>query len=218
MKRNVRGADAVAMRDRRQPLDVSAQQPAERLGLGLAELREVGRHVRDRAMVLADLHARAGLLDRGRVSVGAQRRRQPRWSIFGLGRREHRAVARLRRRQPAARELGQGGVAALVAQVGQRGTSKIVVRVRERRAPRVGEGEQLRGSAASTSLAADPTLRRLAHLPVGDQRVEMAADRRWSQPEPRAQRDRTLRAVLVQRACHPVAAGTSEWIVGAMWG
>src|SRR3984885_7510534 len=55
--RDVRGADPVAVRDRSQALHRRAQQPAERLGLRLAQLRELGRHVRDRAVMLAQLLA-----------------------------------------------------------------------------------------------------------------------------------------------------------------
>src|ERR1700755_318505 len=54
---DVRGADAVAGRDRSEPLHRRAEQPAERLGFGLAQLRELGGHVRDRAVVLAELLA-----------------------------------------------------------------------------------------------------------------------------------------------------------------
>src|SRR3954447_5329608 len=82
---DVRGADAVAVRDRSEPLHRRAQQPAESLGLGLAQLRELGRHVRDRAVVLSELRSASfkpgtgALSDRGRgargrgVAVGGQR-------------------------------------------------------------------------------------------------------------------------------------------------
>ena len=51
----MRGADAIAVRDRGQPLHRRAEQPAECLGLRLAQLRELGGHVGDRAVVLAEL-------------------------------------------------------------------------------------------------------------------------------------------------------------------
>src|SRR5215467_12484436 len=54
---DMRGADAVAVRDRSEPPHRGAEQPAESLGFRLAELRELGRHVRDRAVVLAKLLA-----------------------------------------------------------------------------------------------------------------------------------------------------------------
>jgi len=52
---DVRGADAVAVGDRSQPLYRAAQQPAEGLGLRLTQLRELLGHVRDRAVMLAQL-------------------------------------------------------------------------------------------------------------------------------------------------------------------
>jgi hypothetical protein len=69
----VGGADAVAVRDRSEPLHRRAQQPAESLGFGLAQLRELGRHVRDRAVVLAELLAgfRLEAADGGRRAADA---------------------------------------------------------------------------------------------------------------------------------------------------
>ena len=68
VRRDVGRADTVAVGDGGQPLDVGAEQPGERLGLGLAQLGELLGHVGDRAVVLAQLltegAARAG---RGRV-------------------------------------------------------------------------------------------------------------------------------------------------------
>src|SRR5579859_2744590 len=66
---DVRGADAVAVRDRSEPLHRRVQQPAESLGFCLAQLRELGRDVRDRAVVLAELLPRRGS-DRGRGTRG----------------------------------------------------------------------------------------------------------------------------------------------------
>ena len=70
--RDVRGADPVAVGDGRQSLDVGAQHLLERPGLGLAQLRELGRDVRDRAVVLADLDAGA------RRALGASQRSRAR--------------------------------------------------------------------------------------------------------------------------------------------
>ena len=47
----------VAVGDGGQTLDVGAEQLGERGRLGLAQLRELGRDVRDRAVVLAELVA-----------------------------------------------------------------------------------------------------------------------------------------------------------------
>ena len=53
----MRGADAIAVRDGGQPLGVGAQDLLQRAGFGLAQLWELGRDVRDRAVVLAELDA-----------------------------------------------------------------------------------------------------------------------------------------------------------------
>lgn len=71
---NVGGAHAVAMRDRGQPLHVRAEQPRERLGLGVAQLRKLLGNMRHRAVVLTQLLTidDRGLGRRCRVSVGRQ--------------------------------------------------------------------------------------------------------------------------------------------------
>ena len=56
---DVGGADAVAVGDGGQALDVGAEQPRERPRLGLAQLRELRGDVGDRAVVLAELPAGA---------------------------------------------------------------------------------------------------------------------------------------------------------------
>ena len=53
--RDVSRADAVAVGDGGEPLDVHAEDPREELGLDLAQLREPLRHVSHRAVVLAQL-------------------------------------------------------------------------------------------------------------------------------------------------------------------
>lgn len=55
--RDERRADAVSVRDGGEALDVGAQELGEDLGLRLAELWELLGHVRDRAVVLAELFA-----------------------------------------------------------------------------------------------------------------------------------------------------------------
>jgi hypothetical protein len=56
----MRGADPVTMSDRGEALHGSSEQAAERLGLRLAKLGILGRHVGDRAMVLTELFSPAG--------------------------------------------------------------------------------------------------------------------------------------------------------------
>ena len=60
----MRGAHPVAVRDGGQALHVGADQTGDHRGLGLAQLGELGGHVRHRAVVLAQLPAGR---DRGRV-------------------------------------------------------------------------------------------------------------------------------------------------------
>ena len=53
--RDAGGADAVAVGDGGQPLHVAAEDLADRLGLGLAQLGELVGDVGDRAVLLAQL-------------------------------------------------------------------------------------------------------------------------------------------------------------------
>ncbi len=55
-----RGADMLAVGERGQALDVDSEQARERVGLGVTELRELGRDVLHRAMPLAQLHTGQG--------------------------------------------------------------------------------------------------------------------------------------------------------------
>ena len=117
-ERDVRGARAVAVDDRRQPLHVGAQDLGEGLPLGFAQLRELLGHMRHRAVMLAELDA----VDRpahrcrgGRVAGLGQRPGHPVGSRFnvvgavGYSRQDacrygaaRRCGRRRRRRSPAA--------------------------------------------------------------------------------------------------------------------
>jgi len=126
----VRSARAVAVDDRRQPLHVGAQDLGERFTLGLAQLGELLRDVRYRAVVLAQLNA----VDRpshrrhsGRVAGLRQRGRNP----VGLGFNVARPFAYSRKDAvyTASREGADGVVAADLPQLAHRGNRKVVVRV-----------------------------------------------------------------------------------------
>ena len=76
-----RGADVLAMGERRQALDVNSEQAREGVGLGVTELWKLGRHMLNRTMPLAQLNSgeRRALSDRSRgcrKPVGGQCRRQ----------------------------------------------------------------------------------------------------------------------------------------------
>ena len=73
--RDVGGADAVAVGDGGQSLDMRAEQAGEDLGLGLAQLRELLGDVRDRAVVLAQLLPRSRAAARPGASWQRSRRR-----------------------------------------------------------------------------------------------------------------------------------------------
>src|SRR6266702_1936278 len=155
---DVRGADAVAVRDRSEPLHRRAEQPAERLGLGLAQLRELGRHVRDRAVVLAQLLAALSLdppADRGRrargrgVAVGGQRLGQCLDPAGQVSPGHRGRVSALQVRYLPAGELGDRVRARRLGQEAQRAAGQVVVGVLERAAARVGDDEDLGRAAAA---------------------------------------------------------------------
>ena len=193
------------MGDSRQPLHVRAEQPAERFCLGLAQLRKVGGNVGDRAMVLAHLHASTGLLGGSGVAVGTERGGQRGRAVLGRDIGEHGAIPSFDRGEPAMRELGESRVTTGIAQVAERCDGKIVVRVRESLTSVVRQSEQLGRPPAPARLATNLALGRLANVPGCDQRIEMTADGGGGEPEPRAQRDRALGPVLIERPGDPIA-------------
>ena len=52
-----RGANVLSMGEGREALDVNSEQARKRVGLGVAELWELGRHMLNGAMSLAQLHS-----------------------------------------------------------------------------------------------------------------------------------------------------------------
>src|SRR5579863_5109502 len=150
---HVRRADPVAVRDGRQPLHRGAEQPGERFRLRLAQLRELGRDVRDRAMVLAELLAAAGPQRRGAgrrggVTVRGQRLRE-RGDLVRAGRRHRRPVPALQFGHLPAGELGDRFWPRRLGEEAERAGGQVVVGVLERAAARVGDREQLGRAAAA---------------------------------------------------------------------
>ena len=76
IERHVRGAGAVSVDDRGQPLHVSTQHLGERFPLGLAQFRELLGDVRHRAVMLAELYS----VDRS-AHRGCRWRRTRPWSV-----------------------------------------------------------------------------------------------------------------------------------------
>ena len=201
----MRRTNAVAVRDRGQPLHVRAQHSAKHLGLGLAQLREIGGHMRDRAMVLAHLHARAGLVRRRGVSIGGQHGGQfSRTPISGHVDQRAR-IPGFEAIKPLPREGCHRTLATRRPQIEEGGHSDVVVGVPERRLPSVSEREQPGRSTPAAKLAADLALRHLAHLSGRDQRIEVPAHGCGSEPEDRTQCDGALRTMLMQGPGDPIA-------------
>jgi hypothetical protein len=193
----VRGADAVAVRDRSEPLHRGAEQPAERLGFRLAQLRELGRHVRDRAVVLAELLAGFGLdpaADHGRgrgargrsVAVGGQRLGQGLDPAGQVAPGHRGRVPALQVGHLPAGELGDRLRARRLGQETQRVAGQVVVGVLERAAARVGDDEDL-GRAAAAPVPVRPGRPGLDEA-LGQQVVQVAPDRGRREPEPAAER------------------------------
>src|SRR5689334_22260300 len=197
---DVRGADAVAVRDRSEPPYRGAKQPAESLGLGLAELRELGRHVRHRAVVLAELRRTFADPDRGRgargrgVAVGGQRLGQRLDPAGQLSPGHRRRVPALQVGHLPAGELGDRLRARRLGQETQRTAGQVVVGVLEGTAARVGDDKHL-GRAAPAPVPVGPGRPGLDEA-LGQQVVQMAADGGGREPEPAAERGRGGRPEL----------------------
>ncbi len=124
-------AYAVAVRDGGEPLDVRTEKPDEHLRLGLAQLREIRCDMGDRAVVLADLDAGAGLLCGRGVAIGGERRSQLSRTPISGDLHQRSGVASLQAVQALPREGAHGGVAAGVPQVVEGLDRDVVVGVRE---------------------------------------------------------------------------------------
>lgn len=198
------GAHPVTVGDSGQPLHVHTQEPGEHLGLGLAQLRELGGDVADRAVVLTDLVARADRLHRRSVSLGVERRGERpcgcRHGVeaVGTGTRggDHTAG-------PVHREGADGGLAPGGMQKPQGCGGEVVIGVREAFAARVGQREGLGRTAAP------PGARRLVLASgdpvVGEQAVEVPTDGGRAEAQARSERCGGLRAVLEQAGDDGVA-------------
>ena len=183
VERHVRGAGAVAVDDRGQPLHVGAQHLGERLPLGLAQLRELLGDVRHRAVMLAELYA----VDRpahrgggGGVAGLGQCVGDPIDSGFNvvgsLGYSRQDGV------DAAPREGADGVVAADFAELTHRRDRQVVVGVAQLGAARGGQPVALGGPAAAAVLPRrGGTGLRIAGL---EQRVEVPAHARGGDAEP----------------------------------
>jgi cytochrome c oxidase assembly protein subunit 15 len=197
----VRSADAVAVGDCREALDVRAEQPRERLGFGLTQLGELLGDVCHRAVVLAQLFTGPGRCghDRGRVAVDRQ----------GLGQRFGllpRAGDCIDRRLIALFELGDASPSELpdeldspgVCQETQRADGKIVVGLLEGIAAGLRDDKDL-GRASPPAMPMYSCLPALDHA-LGLQGVQVASDRRGCEPQSGGEGCGRRRAVLQDRS------------------
>ncbi len=187
---DVRGADTIAVGDRSEALHRRAEQPAERLGFRLAQLRELGRHVRDRAVVLAELLPRRRP-DRGRgarggrVAVRRQRLGQRLDPFCEVTLSDDRRVPPLQVGQLPAGELGDGVLSRRLGQEPQRARGQVIIGVLKRAAPVIGDDEHL-GWPASAPVPVGPGRPGLDQA-LGQEVVQVPPDGGRGEPEPAAQ-------------------------------
>jgi hypothetical protein len=166
--------------DGRQPLNVRAEHALEGSRLGLAQLRELGGDVRNWAVVLTQLHAGAGVLGTGSVSLAGQRHGQgfdPAFATPRIRPDGHRRGDRgLERARPMGSEFGNGSLATGFPQIAQGRRGQVVIGVRERRPPGVGQRVGT-GRPPAPSTATGPGVA-LGQEVVGYQGVQMAPDGR----------------------------------------
>ncbi len=195
-------ADSVPVGDGGEPLDRGSEQSPERLGLRLAKLRKLGRHVRHRAVVLAELLPTAGRGDaRGcGIAISGQCLREGLRARGGGRRIDDRPVPQLQIRDLLAREFGHRLLAAGPGQEPQRATREIVVRVLKRAPPGIGDGEQLRRSAPASATVC-PGCLHLDHA-VAEQDIKVPPDRGRGEPEPAAERECGDRPVFEDQPGH----------------
>jgi hypothetical protein len=195
------GARGVTACDGREPLYVGAEEFGECRRLDLAQLGELRRDVRDRAVVLAELlpcpdppRRRSVTLPgegvgEGLRAVGHRRHAEQLWPVP-----VHHA------RHAALRELADRGLPRGLRDEPDGRDGQVVVGVAEPGAPGLGQQPQL-GGPAPAPLA---TSRRVAHarLTVGDQGVEVPADRGRADLEGLRDRGRGDRSPLEQQPRH----------------
>jgi len=195
---------AVAVRDRGKPLDVRTEEPHEHLRLCLAQLREISCDVRDRAVVLADLNARASLLGGRGVAVGRERRSQFGRTSISWHLCQRCRIANFETVQALPRERAHRRIATGVSQIAEGLDRNVVIGVPKQCVAVVGQGEELRRAAAAPKLTANLALGDLAYPPRRDQRVEVAANRCGCEAKAGTQRTCALGAAIVQGPGDPV--------------
>jgi hypothetical protein len=193
------------MGDRGQALNVGTEHPFERASLGRTQFWELGRNVRNRAVVLAELHTSRGSLRGRSVSVRGEGLGQ-RLGAFGVrGTRVDVGGQRFGQRLgPVLGEGHDGVLSPVLTQIAQRGGGEIVVGVRERRASLVGDGVRPGRTAAATTH--DTAWLALDQVAVVDECIEVPADRGGRQAQLVGQCCRALRPALEHEPGNGVAS------------
>lgn len=149
----------------------------ENFRLGLAQLRELSRHVSYRAVVLAQLLAHSDVTGRRSVALPGQRGRKGLGPFGGCGLGHDRRPVPVHERVDTA--LREGAHSLFPTRLGEepdRGDREVVVGVAELGASGISEQEELRGTATTAlGLARSVPRDRLA---VREQCVDVTAHRR----------------------------------------
>ena len=189
-----------------------AEESLERVGLGIAQLGELGRDMAHRAVVLAELRPALGVVRNGGISVVGEAIGERVESIEwrhgiqgGLVARHHLVGALLR-------ESAQGIVAPMRAEISQGADREVVVCDIEYVTAIVGEGEHPRGApAAARRRGTEGAALSPRDQALGDERVQVPPHHGGAA----AQRARKLggsrRSALEERACHPLSTRPREF-------
>jgi hypothetical protein len=158
---------------------VGAHEPADHRGLGLAQLGELRRHVRHRAVVLAELPPAGDRRGRGSVALGGERGGECLRAVDRLagaradGLLHSTGGTRLQTGQLLLGDRPDGVGPTGGGDVPQGGQRQVVVGVRKGRTPGVGQVEPACGTPPATvGLARQPLL----DPPRRDEGVEVSAD------------------------------------------
>lgn len=211
----MRRADSIPTSDGREPLDGNVEQTREDLGLGLAQLRELGSDVRDRTMMLTQLRATVGAGRAGRrgETIAGQRLRQ-RGDAFRRTGGEIGDVTFVARRHRLDARSREGNHRVLPSRLGEKsqrvGGEAVVPLLQERVVSGVSEGENPRRPA--TPSMPDGLRRASLDQTFVEQAVQVPANCGVGESQPLSNRRRGRRA-LQQDLDDPVA-GTARQLAG----
>ena len=213
----------LAMGEGRQTLNVNPEQARERVGLGVTELWELGRHMLNGAMALAQLHPgqRRALSHRSRgrrKPVGAQCRRQRLCTCGDVLARvgELDGIPLLELVVAFACELAHSILASMLSKKAQsRGGHVVTVAAH---AIMTGLGQDV-GAGRTTTAASVHTSRGWLVLLDGTlfkKMVKVPSDGGWRQPQTRGKSGCGERAQLGDRLSDPVARASLEDVLAGV--